>query len=69
MDVLVFLAALKGLPPDQTRARAAQLLSRFGLADQAIPPTLKEIQAISPLKSGRTKVCLSLLAASGTSGS
>jgi len=35
------------------------------LADRETPPTLDEIQAISPLKGGRTKVCLSLLAGQG----
>ncbi|MFO0846627.1 MAG: ATP-dependent DNA helicase RecQ [Gemmataceae bacterium] len=35
------------------------------LADREAPPTLKEIQAVSPLKDGRTKVCLALLAGQG----
>ncbi len=35
------------------------------LAGRAEPPTLKEIQAISPLRPGRTKVCLALLAGRG----
>jgi ATP-dependent DNA helicase RecQ len=35
------------------------------LADRAELPTLKEVQAISPLKKGRTKVCLSLLTGQG----
>ena len=35
------------------------------LADRPVPPTLKEIQAVSPLKNGRTKVCLTLMAGQG----
>src|SRR5256885_15351084 len=35
------------------------------LADRPVPPTLAEIQAASPLRAGRTKVCLSLLAGAG----
>ncbi len=35
------------------------------LADQPEPASLKEIQALSPLKVGRTKVCLSLLVGKG----
>ena len=35
------------------------------LAGKEPPPTMKELQTISPLKGGRTKVCLTLLAARG----
>jgi ATP-dependent DNA helicase RecQ len=35
------------------------------LASRPEPPTVKEIQAISPVKGGRTKVCLLLLAGQG----
>src|SRR5262249_53733432 len=35
------------------------------LASREMPPTLKELQAISPLKPARTKVCLTLLTARG----
>jgi ATP-dependent DNA helicase RecQ len=35
------------------------------LADRPAPPTLKEIQTISPVKSARTKVCLTLLTGQG----
>jgi ATP-dependent DNA helicase RecQ len=38
------------------------------LADRPIAPTLQEIQAISPLKKARTKVCLSLLMGQGIVG-
>jgi ATP-dependent DNA helicase RecQ len=50
-------------PDDGDMVNAYHALAR--LADRAVPPTLKEIQAISPLKKGRTKVCLSLLAGRG----
>jgi ATP-dependent DNA helicase RecQ len=47
-------------PDDTDLVNAYRAVER--LADREEPPTLKEIQAISPLKDGRTKVCLTLLA-------
>jgi ATP-dependent DNA helicase RecQ len=50
-------------PDDGDLVNAYRAVER--LADRPAPPTLKEIQAISPLKSTRTKVCLSLLSGTG----
>jgi ATP-dependent DNA helicase RecQ len=50
-------------PDDTDLVNAYHAVQR--LADRPMPPTLKEIQAISPLKDSRTKVCLSLLAGQG----
>jgi ATP-dependent DNA helicase RecQ len=50
-------------PDDTDLVNAYHAVGR--LAGRDVPPTLKEIQAISPLKKGRTKVCLSLLAGRG----
>jgi ATP-dependent DNA helicase RecQ len=47
-------------PDEADLVNAYHTVSR--LADRPNPPTLKEIQAISPLKPSRTKVCLALLA-------
>jgi ATP-dependent DNA helicase RecQ len=50
-------------PDDGDLVNAYHAVKR--LAGAAEPPTLKAIEAISPLKKGRTKVCLTLLAAQG----
>ncbi len=50
-------------PNDGDLVNAYHTLAR--LADRPSPPTLKEIQAISPLRSGCMKVCLSLLVGRG----
>ena len=50
-------------PNDSDLVNAYHTLAR--LADQPVPPTLKELQAISPLKRGCLKVCLSLLIGRG----
>ena len=50
-------------PDDGDLVNAYHTLER--LADRPAPPTLKEILAISPLKSGCMKVCLSLLVGRG----
>lgn len=50
-------------PDDGDLVNAYHAVQR--LADREAPPTMKEIQAVSPLKDGRTKVCLSLLAGQG----
>src|SRR5262249_52199994 len=50
-------------PDDGDLVNAYHAVERLAGRDPG--PTLKEIQAISPLKPARTKVCLSLLAARG----
>jgi ATP-dependent DNA helicase RecQ len=50
-------------PDDSDLVNAYHAVQR--LADRPAPPSVKEIQAISPLKKRRTKVCLTLLAAQG----
>jgi ATP-dependent DNA helicase RecQ len=50
-------------PDDSDLVNAYRAVER--LADRPVPPTMKEIQAISPLKPGRTKVCLTLMAGQG----
>jgi ATP-dependent DNA helicase RecQ len=50
-------------PDDVDLVNAYHAVAR--LAGREAPPTLKEIQAISPLKSARTKVCLALLVGQG----
>jgi ATP-dependent DNA helicase RecQ len=50
-------------PNDADLVNAYHAVER--LAGRAEKPTLKEIQAVSPLKPGRTKVCLSLLVGQG----
>ena len=50
-------------PDDGDLVNAYHAVER--LVERAVEPTLAEIQAVSPLKAGRTKVCLSLLAGQG----
>jgi ATP-dependent DNA helicase RecQ len=50
-------------PDDGDLVNAYHAVQR--LAGREAPPTMKEIQAVSPLKDGRTKVCLALLAGQG----
>jgi len=50
-------------PDDGDLVNAYHAVAR--LAAREVSPTVKEIQAISPLKDSRTKVCLSLLSAQG----
>ncbi len=50
-------------PDDADLVNAYHAVER--LAERDAAPTLKEIQAVSPLRPGRTKVCLTLLAGQG----
>jgi ATP-dependent DNA helicase RecQ len=50
-------------PDDGDLVNAYHAVQR--LSERPVPPTLKEILAVSPLKPSRTKVCLSLLAGQG----